>query len=173
MVYSLHCDAFKTQLKFYNCHVKRSEIWLVLPTPEQRKSTVWTWISCQDISPTNGQGTRLREVHAAEVLRCSRSTKEWLSFQLSICSSIKRLPCQICVKYTEGITHCMHKRFGVQRLLWKVGRSQVSMVNKMISCGKTDQCAGTPVDQFKQKVSSILSVDKSIDDEYRQMRFYK
>jgi len=27
------------QVKFYNYHVKRSEIWLVLPTAGQRKST--------------------------------------------------------------------------------------------------------------------------------------
>ena len=44
-VHSLYCDVFMTQVKFYNCHVKRSEIWFVLPTPG--KSTVWTWISCQ------------------------------------------------------------------------------------------------------------------------------
>ena len=50
---------WNSTLKFYNCHVKHSEIWLVLPTPEQRKSTVWTQISCQAISPTNGLGTRL------------------------------------------------------------------------------------------------------------------
>jgi len=38
-----------TQMKFHNYHVKRSEIWLVLPTAEQRKSTVWTQISCQAV----------------------------------------------------------------------------------------------------------------------------
>ena len=34
-------------VKFYNCHIKRSEIWLILRTPEQWKSTVWTRVSCQ------------------------------------------------------------------------------------------------------------------------------
>ena len=47
---------WNSTLKFHNCHVKRSEIWLVLPTPEQWKSTVWTRISCQAIFPTNGLG---------------------------------------------------------------------------------------------------------------------
>ena len=47
---------WNSTLKFYNCHVKRSESWLVLPTPEQWKSTVWTRISCQAVSPTNGLG---------------------------------------------------------------------------------------------------------------------
>ena len=32
-----HMIMFKTQLKFYNCHMKRSEIWLVLPIPGQWK----------------------------------------------------------------------------------------------------------------------------------------
>ena len=32
----LHCGMFMTQLKFYNCHMKQSEIWLVLPTPGSR-----------------------------------------------------------------------------------------------------------------------------------------
>ena len=48
-----------TQLKFYNCHVKRSEIWLVLSTPGQRKSTVWTRLSCQAVFLINSQATRL------------------------------------------------------------------------------------------------------------------
>ena len=43
-VYSLYCDLFMTQLKFYNYHVKHSEIWLVLLNAGQWKSTVW---SCQ------------------------------------------------------------------------------------------------------------------------------
>jgi len=35
-----------TQMKFHEYHVKRSEFWLVMPTPRQPKSTVWTRISC-------------------------------------------------------------------------------------------------------------------------------
>ena len=38
-----------TQMQFHNCHVKHSEIWLVLPTPGQRKSTVRTRMSCQAV----------------------------------------------------------------------------------------------------------------------------
>ena len=47
---------WNTTLKYYNCHVKHSESWLVLPTPKQWKSTVWTRISCQAVSPTNSLG---------------------------------------------------------------------------------------------------------------------
>ena len=37
------------QLKFNNCHIQHSEIWLVLPPLWQQKSTVGTWVSYQVI----------------------------------------------------------------------------------------------------------------------------
>jgi len=52
-----------TQLKFHNYHVKCSEIWLVLPTQEQRKSTVWNRISCQAVLLINEQpGYEVKEI---------------------------------------------------------------------------------------------------------------
>ena len=81
----LYHDVFMIQLKFYNYHVKRFEIWLVLPTARQQKSTVWTWISCQAFFwLMNSLGKRLMYVCTAHLLQFVSQTQ--LSYFTLSCS---------------------------------------------------------------------------------------
>ena len=68
------------QLKFYDCHVKRSEIWLVLPTPGQWKSTVWTQVNCQAVFfLMNGLGMRLHKLQDIALTTYRSWTSLWSS----------------------------------------------------------------------------------------------
>ena len=95
------------RLKFYNCHMKHSKIWLVLPTPGQWKSTVWTWVSCAGcFLLMNGLGTRLTAQQLYYILHTSSHDLHISSLNISVIISFWMLSINLKILCSRIIEKC-------------------------------------------------------------------